>query len=460
MLKTVEIAGLLNMKVGTLAIAMLCCLMAPSNVKAKDQDQQKPSVIIVNIDTLRASNLGTYGYHRPTSPNIDQFANQAVQFNWAFAQAPNTPPSQTSILTSLYPSTHGMVLDSDTVDPSLVTLAEALKEAGYRTTAFVDGGYMRARWGIDQGFDTFIDVGGGGLAAIEPRVTEWVKTTQKDQPFLLLIHTYDTHTPYDSPAPHRSMFSTDLPPPAPDFEASAAQMEGVRMKLWSDRTAGLQPNDLQNAIAWYDGGINYVDEWFGRLTSLLKSEKRWDDAVIIFVSDHGEAFQENDSLLHERLLTTVTHIPLLVRTPGMKDSQQVNGVVQSIDIMPTVLDLADVEPPDGIAGRSLVPLIQGKRMKQRFAYGESPFWGGRFFIADDEHQLIYHASSNKTELYRYRTDPLALEDLSATSKKTTDRLLRELMAWKMSLPRKITPTKDTALDSETEQQLRELGYVE
>ncbi len=121
------------------------------------------AVIIVDVDTLRADHLSAYGYARPTSPNIDAFARRAVQFDWAFSQAPNTLPSQTSILTSLYPSTHLVLHDGDRLEPEVVTLAERFREAGFATGAFIDGGYMKSQFGLDQGFDTYFDINGGGL---------------------------------------------------------------------------------------------------------------------------------------------------------------------------------------------------------------------------------------------------------------------------------------------------------
>ncbi|MEM6797778.1 MAG: sulfatase-like hydrolase/transferase, partial [Acidobacteriota bacterium] len=120
----------------------------------------RPPIVVVNIDTLRADHLGSYGYRRDTSPNLDALAAESVRFEWAFAQAPSTAPSQASILTGRYPRSHGRQLGTERVDPQVETLAEALSEAGYRTAAFVDGGLMSTGAGLEQGFEVYNDDAG------------------------------------------------------------------------------------------------------------------------------------------------------------------------------------------------------------------------------------------------------------------------------------------------------------
>ena len=118
----------------------------------------RPPIIVFDIDTLRADHLGCYGYERNTSPVIDRFAADSALFEWTFAQGPNTPPSQSSILTALYPSSHGRIVNRDVIRQEVETMAEVLAEAGYETAAFVDGGLMAAGFGLEQGFGLFINI--------------------------------------------------------------------------------------------------------------------------------------------------------------------------------------------------------------------------------------------------------------------------------------------------------------
>lgn len=173
-------------------------------------------VIIIDIDTLRADHLGCYGARRDTSPTIDRLASEGLLFEWAFAQAPFTSPSQSSILTGLYPRSHGRISKKDILAEKVTTLAEVMRDSGFMTAGFVDGGFMAPRWGIGQGFKKYVcrPQRQQGLAALGPRAIEWVRqNAEKD--FLLLIHTYDVHASYDPPPHFGRFFSTvsDLPRP-------------------------------------------------------------------------------------------------------------------------------------------------------------------------------------------------------------------------------------------------------
>ena len=144
-------------------------------------------IILISLDTLRADHLGVYGYHRNTSPNIDAFAKESIVFEHAVVQSPWTLPSHMSIMTSLYPSFHGLV-DKDLLSPlddRHITLAELLKKGGYKTAAFTDGGFMRGAFGFNRGFDVYDDQG-GGIKKILPKVKKYLDTN-KLEPFFCLF---------------------------------------------------------------------------------------------------------------------------------------------------------------------------------------------------------------------------------------------------------------------------------
>ena len=161
--------------VGGLCLALLGCQEEAATVPSGPTP-----VILIDIDTLRADHLGTYGYARPTSPEVDRFSSESVRFEWAFSQAPNTPPSQASILTSLYPSTHGRIRDEQVLPAGVTTLAEHFQRAGYKTAAFVDGGLMASEFGLDQGFEIYDDEA-GGLAEIDGKVKSWIDQNQDER---------------------------------------------------------------------------------------------------------------------------------------------------------------------------------------------------------------------------------------------------------------------------------------
>jgi arylsulfatase A-like enzyme len=439
-----------------MAICIACVREPPSVLPSAPHP-----VIIIDIDTLRSDHLGCYGYHRDTSPEIDALARESVLFERAFSQAPNTPPSQTSILSGLYPSTHGMIKDDDKVPDSVVTLAEVLSRHGHTTAGFHDGGYMSQTFNIGQGFNLYDSSQGNGLSRIGPKVMAWLDDHAEEN-FLLLVHTYDTHTPYDPPEPYRSLFLDGLEPPTPGFEPAAKVMEQIRLSVWTDEPRSLPENDLEYARALYDGGIRYVDEWVGQFLDRLEELGLDERATVILISDHGEEFQEHGSILHEKLYSTVTKVPLMVRLPNSAASHRVTEVVETIDLMPTILDLVGAPHPPGLQGESLVPLIKGAPGGDGLAFGESPFFGHRRFVASGPNQLLLTKNSGAIELYDFVDDPAQQHDITSSDPEITDRLSSEIEAWEERVAAAVlgTDTDDTKIDPETLQQLKELGYIQ
>lgn len=291
-----------------------------------------PPIILVGIDTLRADHLGCYGHDRATSPNIDWLAGEGTLFEWAF----------------------------------------------------VDGGNMVAESGLNQGFDVYQDRPRGGLEVIGPRVSQWLER-HADEGFFLLVHTYDLHTPYDPPEPYRSMFTRGLAPSTPGSTTSTEYLTEVMIRCRRGESDVLTAEDIEFARARYDGGIRYVDHWVGSLLEQLGRPGLLGRAVVFVVSDHGEEFQEHGSVLHEKLYTPVTRIPLIIRPPGGMAGRRVSQIVQSIDLMPTILDMAGVTHTDGkLPGRSLTAMMRGEALESRPAFSESRFFGGRRVLADRE----------------------------------------------------------------------------
>ncbi len=430
---------------------------------APTPEVQPHPIIIVDIDTLRADHLGVYGYDRPTSPNLDTFAQEAIVFDWAFSQAPNTPPSQTSILTGLYPSTHRMIYDEDKVPDRAVTLAEALAAQGFETAGFHDGGYMSQAFNMGQGFATYDNSKGKGLEVIGPKVEAWLREHHESN-FLLLIHTYDVHTPYAPPAPFADAFTSGLAAPSPGFEPTSKQMEKVRLSKYTDTPLKLADNDLAYARALYDGGILYVDSWFGEFMQLLRELGLDERATIMVISDHGEEFQEHGSVLHEKLYATVTHVPWMMRLPGGEPAGRIDRVVETVDLVPSVLSLVGVEIPENVQGHDLLPLLQGSPASDpAVAFGESPFFGERRFIASDDLRLLYTLRDQTVELYRYRTDPDEQVNLADESPAEVERLRGLLERWQAMVSATVLePTEETPaeLDPETLEELRALGYIQ
>jgi len=425
----------------------------------------RQSFIILDIDTLRADHLGCYGYRRDTSPNLDAMAKGGVRFRWAFSQAPYTPPSQTSILTSLYPSTHGVfgeITKSRKVPDEVTTLAEAMRDGGYQTAAFVDGGYMCTFWNIHQGFNVYDVVVGKGLAVIGPRTLSWLRDNSS-RPFFLLVHTYNVHSPYDPGEAKRSLFQHGLDPPSPDFELTTANLSKLMNEGRRGKRNQLPANDIEFMKARYDACIRFVDDWIGRLFEELRRLGIDDRTTIVLLSDHGEEFQEHGSVLHEKLYSTITHIPLIFKLPDATQARVIDQVVQSIDVMPTILDLAGVPPPaTPMHGRSLVPLLRGQSLPPRPAFGESLFFGRQRSLVDGSFQLLLALDNRRVELYNLRWDPLQQHNLRRRRPEIVQRMTEQLMEQQQALESQVLfpPQEDRELSPEVGAQLEALGYVE
>ncbi|MBZ0111557.1 MAG: sulfatase [Thermoanaerobaculia bacterium] len=430
-------------------------------VSPEISERSRPPIIIFDIDTLRAGHLGSYGYSRDTSPNIDRFARESVQFDWSFGQAPNTPPSQASIFTSLYPTVHGRIRDEEILPDRVVTLAESLSAAGYSTAGIVDGGLMAGEFGLAQGFDTYDDQG-GGVAKIGPKARAWLQEHASEQ-FFLLIHSYDVHSPYErTPEPFRSRFLEGIDRPSVDFmEHMTQRMEERRLSRYGENPHRLTEIELEYAKALYDGGITHIDSWFGDFIDFLRVEGIYDRALLVFLSDHGEEFEEHDSVFHERLYSTVTRVPLMIRFPGGQPVGRISEAVEMIDLMPTILAQLGLPAPREAEGQNLLPLIQGTGAYRDLAISESPFFGRRIAVTTASHRLFYTVAGEGRELYDYRNDPFELVDLAAAEPEIAEHLVRTAERWEELVSARSQQSEVvTDMKQETIEQLRTLGYLD
>ncbi|MBX7137513.1 MAG: sulfatase [Oligoflexia bacterium] len=298
----------------------------------------EPNVILIVLDTLRADHLGTYGYARDTSPHLDQFAAENLQFNYAMTAAPWTPASLASMFSGVYPSRHGMMppdgrglakQSSHRLESQVETLAEIFSAHGYLTAGITPNPWLKSEFGYNQGFDRYhyrdrdraAEINGAAFKVIS-------EITKQKKPFFLFLHYLDPHDPYDAPEPYGSMFKGK--PPGLDY---APEME-----------------QLINA---YDGEIRYMDDRVGELFAFLKEQGLYDNSRIVILGDHGEQFKEHGNLTHGFMVhTEELHIPLLVKSG--QPHRAPDFTVSSIDIFPTLLEMAGIPVPATAQGLSLL----------------------------------------------------------------------------------------------------------
>ncbi len=314
------------------------------------------NLILISIDTLRDDHLGCYGYREDTSPHIDRFAEGALRFSRARSSVGVTLPSHATMFTSLYPGTHKAdVTLSIPLTPEVTTLAEVLRDAGYRTAAVVDGGHMKRLWKLDQGFESYDVVAIEGFRTILPVALEHLERL-KDEKFFFFIHTYDVHTPYRPTDEELGLFyygyQGGLSTPVGNVVAQALSHQQMPADL----------NDIRFVEAAYDGAIRWTDAQVGILLGRLEELGLGENTIVIITSDHGEGFSEHQRVACHQygLFDELLEVPLIVRFPdGALAGSVFDYNVGLVDLMPTVLELLMLRYDGPVEGADLVSMLQG-----------------------------------------------------------------------------------------------------
>ena len=442
-------------------------IVSPQPVQAPEQDQpgaetetveSPPNVIIYLVDALRSDRLGVYGCDRPLSPRLDTLAATGIVFTDVVAQSSWTKAAVASIFTGLGPRAHGVNGPDDRLPDALATLPELLHGAGYRTAAVVANAYVGRPFGFARGFDhfEFIEHTQGRSDVLHERVAAWLEAHDPgDGPFFLYVHTIDPHAPYAPPSPFLETFAADVKDP------SVGQVETVRgLVLGTVAPTAELGRDLREL---YDGEVAANDASFGSLLDELEAMGELDNTVIIFTSDHGEAFGEHGNWTHGLDLTNeVLSIPLVVRLPGgAGGGQRVSTPVQHIDLLPTILSLCAVDPPSRAPGARLLDLTGTIRVgEDRTIFSYLDYWGRTGASAQaDGWKLIAPMSpefGSTMELYDHDNDRLEVHDLASDAPVRAGwletRLNDALKTEGVSLP--------TEVDAETRAQLEAIGYLQ
>ena len=331
------------------------------------------NVVLISLDTLRADRLSTYGYHRPTSPQLDELAEDGIVFEQFFHSGGGTLPSHMTMMTSLNPITHTINPQVNELLPeATVTLADSLQEAGYATAGFADSGWMKAKYGFSQGFDIYDDEG-GHLQKMLPRAYRWLDELQQQTPnqsFFLFVHSYDVHSkghtlPYRCPGDFTHTYTSSF---VGDFDGCRQGLCGAQYLAWVNGQVVREGRSWDEMVTpeealfisdLYDGCIHWADLKVGELIDRLKEMGLYEDTLILVTSDHGEEFGEHGMFLHDQGgYEEYIAVPLIVKLPGnARAGSRLASFGATVDLMPTILDLVGVEPPDYIQGHSLVPTL-------------------------------------------------------------------------------------------------------
>lgn len=383
-------------------------------------------VVIITLDTTRADRLPAYGYMSVSLPALDRLAAEGIVFGQATAVGALTLPAHASLFTGLLPPAHGI---RENADPPLatnhVTLAEVLKDDGFRTAAFVGSVVLNADRGLAQGFDHYSDVGAGDgepdrrqrrADEVIDGAIRWLEGVGDDR-FFLWAHLYDPHRPYDPPPPFRSMHDP------------------------------------------YMGEIAFADSQIGRLLDALRQREVLDRTVVVVVGDHGESLGDHGERDHGIFVyESVLRVPFILRAPGVAPGR-VGEVVRLPDILPTVLDLLGIEAPP-VDGVSLVELMRGVRTGLDLeAYAESVYpqrfgWSPLFALRRGHYKFI---DAPRPELYDLDADPFEERNVHALYPAVADALRQGLRDIERGPARAVVTGR--SVSTETRQALAALGYL-
>lgn len=417
----------------------------------------RPNILLVLIDTARSDHLGCYGYGRETTPHLDSLAGAGTRFSQVMSGSPWTLPSMATILTGLPERSHRARLSDGSffgVDPELPYLPEMLARGGYGTAAFFNVIYMSEHFGFHRGFDHF-DC--HGLEEVTRSRTagetvdaflSWLDTRDDDAPFFAAVHFFDPHATYDPPAPYDTLFAD------PGYVGRFDNTWGVMADMFEANSGAvvIDSAGIRNLVDLYDGELAYTDAEIGRLLGALRAGGYAGNTLVIVIGDHGEEFGEHGGFTHGHSLhAELLDVPLILSGRGVPQGLVREGLVGTIDIAPTVLASAGLEPPAGLPGRDL--LLPGEDEERILA--ASGLGGG------ESRQACVRRVDSKV-IWDSDTDEAVMFDLAADPEETgplppDGALLDAVLAYWATPPEGhpgAVPWSTAVTD-----QLRDLGYI-
>src|SRR5262245_8683513 len=432
--------------------------VAPASLRTSGPAGRPRNVIVYLVDTLRADHVGCYGYGRPVTPRIDAFARHATLFRHTVAQSSWTRPSTATILTGLLPRTHGLHKRRHALTWQAVTLAEALRDHGFRTAGFATNGNVARNFGFAQGFETYKLLRRRHHSApdVNVQATEWLDGWDGRAPFFLYLHTVEPHAPYSPPLAFRQRF-------APGVPDGLSQMRTV--KLLHERKLAPTPEIRRGLLALYDAEIAANDAAFGALLDLLVRRDLWQDTLIVFISDHGEEFFDHGGWEHGKTLhSEMLDVPLIIRIPGLGNGRVVERQAQHADVMPTVLTALGLPVPAAVEGHSLLPWIRGDgapggEEEEAFSWLDEFGFRGASVTTPAWRFIESRSPTLERTLFDRRADPGERRDLAPGRPVRTGFLATRLRLADRPRAGDLKPAEGR-MNAEVRQQLRALGYLQ
>jgi arylsulfatase A-like enzyme len=458
------------------------------------RDPERPNVLLVVVDTLRADRVSCYGYPRPTTPHIDGLCGRGIRFANVSSTSSWTLPAHASIFTGLFPIEHGATQEHTTLDAGPATLAARLGEHGYATLGVSANPVVSVQSGLARGFDQFEETwrereSAPAAPGEHPnlRAVRRFLGVPRERPFFLFVNYIEVHGPNTPPEPFRSRFLPDA------TDASVvARVQAIQAVDFYLRRTPVSTRELRVLSDLYDGEVAYADRLVGDLLAELEQAGRLDDTVVILTSDHGENLGDHGHLRHVfSLAGSVVRVPLVIVLPGGRRAGEVSEEPASLlDLFATILALARVAQPERAAGRDLLGDSGNPAPRPVFAEYDYPLQALGSFepvgLAERERLAPYlrrlrsvelgglryvWSSDGRHELFDRTEDPHEERNLAGGARfaESERRLQRELDGFVARgggerplpewTPGASRPGSFVDVDEVSAQRLRELGYL-
>ena len=444
-------------KSGSFDIVERSVVPVPDSVPAGPTPRfsDRPGIFVFLIDACRPDHLGLYGYARPTSPNLDRFAEDAVVFENAYANASFTRSSVATLFTGLYPESHKVRILMNKLSERLLTIPVYLKAKGYRTSLFTATGNVSENMGFARGVDDYF-----------PHIGEWRKGVERslpsnfegwlahEGPLFSYIHFMEPHLPVVPPLPFLDMFS------APKDRAFVhGVLEEFQKKIAAERPFG--PEEVKAVVDNYDSAVAYIDGEVGKLMKSLKDRGAYDESLIIVLSDHGESLYEWEFWGHgAKVYEETTRVPLLVKFPaGMGLKGRVKGVVELAGAFPTLLDLFGQSV--ALDGKSWLPSVAARDPDDAMSVSRSFSNVGDFGLRWRDWYAIINLAAGTETLYR-RAEPVFAEIGTGTEDNVRLLIKIRFLDWLRrfaELDDRPVPLDLRTLPKNELENLRSLGYI-
>ncbi len=509
----------------TLLSLVTCSASVFGEEGSRFRQDEKYNVVLITVNSLRYDRLGSSGYPKPTTPAMDELAEKAFVFTRAFAQTGYTMPNIMTIFTSLYPQSH-QVMDSykDKLSSRVKTIAEIFRENGYETAGFWRHGipHIDVRAGFGRGFDLVGDLRNDYYG--RQAMLNWLRE-RKNRPFFMAVNTRSTHVPYIPLQEYRGLVSEgrrgDIIDNQEDYDRAVyrnvvdavltpgsslyglidprkleinawlfdgeylpmkigmirslipakfrERLGAYHMDTFLDRVDQEDPENMKYFIGLYDACVLEADQELVRpILELIKELGVGDRTIVVLTSEHGVGLGEHSILAPGSLdyYDEMIHVPLIIKAPFSSDRKDMDALVQAVDLMPTILELAGIPVPAQAQGKSLMPMMKGKKSGPPLNEAAIGSTRERAFIRTRRWKLILYRKdlhlpeSERDELYDLYNDPAEKINVRDAHREVYADLRGRVRKHLESVPRYVDQvyTFPEYVDELTRKKIKETGY--